>query len=192
MSVDHFTGRCLVSAAALWLASWIVPEVEMTVPAAAWIGTLLIFALMHEVIRPVLSFITCSLVLVLVIPARIAVQMLILSATVAGSGVLGSSLAIEGIATLLWMAIAVGVIRLLLTEFARLHEVRGTIRKQRLWIEELRQAKSWLAEQVRNWQTIAKERQRVLHEQRAWIEELQAAKTWLTGQIARHSVNVSE
>jgi uncharacterized membrane protein YvlD (DUF360 family) len=148
---------------------------------------LLTFAVIYELVRPLLSFLTLPLALVLVIPAKIAVYMLILIATVAATRFLGVSLAFNGFFTIFWAAVAVGLIRLLLTESVRLYETRQTLRRQRKWIQELRQATTWLTEQVGNWQRIVEERQRALHEQQAWIEELQVAKAWLAGQIARHS-----
>jgi hypothetical protein len=147
--------------------------------------------LIYELVHPLLSIVTFPLALVLVIPAKIAVYMLILIATVAASRFLGASLVFSGFLTIFWAAVAVGLIRLLLTESVRLYETRQTLRRQRKWMQELRQASAWLAEQVGNWHRIVEERQRVLHEQQAWIEELQGAKAWLASQIARHSGNGS-
>jgi putative membrane protein len=182
-----FLARCTVNAAALWLASTIVPGMQVPVQTTTCLVILLTFAVIYELVRPLLSFLTLPLALVLVIPAKIAVYMLILIATVAATRFLGVSLAFNGFFTIFWAAVAVGLIRLLLTESVRLYETRQTLRRQRKWIQELRQATTWLTEQVGNWQRIVEERQRALHEQQAWIEELQVAKAWLAGQIARHS-----
>jgi putative membrane protein len=192
MIAEHsFSYRCLASGAALCLASLIVSGMQMPVQATAYLVNLLIFALIYELVRPVLSFLTFPLVIVLVIPVRIGVHMLILIATSVATRFWGASLAFDGFPTIFWAAIAVGLIRLLLTESVRLYETRQALRRQRKWIQELKQSRTWLTEQIANWQRIVEERQRVSREQQAWIEELQAAKAWLAGQIARHSARGS-
>jgi uncharacterized membrane protein YvlD (DUF360 family) len=188
---QSFPSRCLINAAALWLASLIVSGMQMPAQALACLVTLLIFVLIYELVHPLLSIVTFPLALVLIIPVKIAAYMLILIATVAASRFLGASLVFNGFLAIFWAAVAVGLIRLLLTESVRLYETRQTLRRQRKWMQELRQASAWLAEQVGNWHRIVEERQRVLHEQQAWIEELQGAKAWLASQIARHSGNGS-
>jgi len=193
MIAEHsFSCRCLVSAAALCLASLIVSGMQMPFQATAYFLTLLIFAFFYELVRPMLSFLTFPLVLALVIPLRIAVHMVILAATAAATRFWGASLTFDGFPAIAWAAVAVGLIRLLLTEAVRLYETRQALRRQRKWIQELQQAGTWLTVQIGNWQRNAEERQRVSREQQAWIEELQAAKAWLAGQIARHSARPSD
>jgi len=190
MSADHsFFGRCVVNAVALWLASLIVSGMQMPVQPMAFMVTLLIFGLICELVRPLLSILAFPLVLVLVLPVRIAVYILILIATVTITRLWGPWLGFDGFRSIFSVAVAVGLFRLLLMEAVRLYETRQTLRRQRKWIQELRQATSWLTEQVGNWRRMMEERQRILREQQAWIEELQAAKTWLASQIARHPVH---
>lgn len=192
MSAEQsFSRRCLVNGAALWLTSLTVSGVQMPAQTLGCLVTLLTFALIYEIIRPLFSIVTFPLALVLVIPAKIAVDMFMLIATVAASRFWGVSLIIAGFLPILFAALVLGLIRLVLTESVRFYEIRQTLRRQRKWIQELKEATIWLTEQVGNWQRIVEDRQRVLHEQQAWIEELQGAKAWLASQIARHSGNGS-
>ncbi len=63
-------------------------------------------------------------------------------------------------------------------------------------IVELRESKSWLEQQVSNWQQEAKHCTQVVAEQASWVEELRAANVWLEQQVqnwqheAQHSAQV--
>lgn len=58
-----FLLRLLATAAALWIATQIVPGVEHTGPWASLLLVALVFGLLNAVVRPLLKLLTCPLIL---------------------------------------------------------------------------------------------------------------------------------
>lgn len=59
----RFLLRLLATAAALWIATQIVPGVEHTGPWTSLLLVALVFGLLNAIVRPILKLLTCPLIL---------------------------------------------------------------------------------------------------------------------------------
>ena len=63
LEMTKFILRLAINAIALYLAVLIVPGIELLSPPASIIGLALIFGLVNALVRPLLKFLTCGLIL---------------------------------------------------------------------------------------------------------------------------------
>jgi putative membrane protein len=58
----RFLIRLLITAAALWVAVWLVDGIDHTGPALHLLGVAIVFGVVNAVVRPILVMLTCPLI----------------------------------------------------------------------------------------------------------------------------------
>jgi putative membrane protein len=113
----RFLIRLIVIAAALWVAVRFVPGIEY---AGHWSGLLavaLVFGVVNAVIRPILFYLTCPLVLATLGLFVFVLNGLMLWLTGALSAALGIGFSVNGIVPAILGALVVGVVSTILSVF---------------------------------------------------------------------------
>lgn len=91
-----FLIRLAVSAAALWIAVYLVPGITYEGHWAGLLGVALVFGLVNAVIRPILVMLTCPLVLLTLGLFVLVLNGIMLWLTAAFSGALGLDFSVRG------------------------------------------------------------------------------------------------
>jgi putative membrane protein len=114
-----FLFRLLVNAAALWVATQLVPGVtyEGTVPG--FIALALIFGVINATLRPVLKLLTCPLILLTLGLFALIVNGLMLWLTSSLASALGLGFRVAGFWPAFWGALVVSIVSTLLSMSVR-------------------------------------------------------------------------
>lgn len=112
-----FVLRLLVTAAALWVAVRLVPGIAWTGHPAGLIGVALVFGLLNALVRPILTLLTCPLVILTLGLFLLVLNGLMLWLTAAVSVRLGLGFTVEGFLPALLGALVVSLISALLSVF---------------------------------------------------------------------------
>lgn len=113
----RFLLRLAATAAALWAAVEIVPGIEYQ---GAWYGLLgvaLVFGLVNAVIRPILYWLTCPLVLLTLGLFVFVLNGIMLALTSALAGMVGLDFTVDGFVPAIIGALVVGVVSAVLNAF---------------------------------------------------------------------------
>jgi putative membrane protein len=111
--------RILVNAAALWVATEIVPGVEHTGPWTSLLLVALVFGLLNAFVRPILKLLTCPLILLTLGLFTFVINAIVLWLTSAISGSLGLGFHVSGFWAAFLGALVVTVVSVLLSVVLR-------------------------------------------------------------------------
>jgi putative membrane protein len=114
-----FLIRLLVNAAALWVATRLVPGVSFDGGALPFLGVALVFGVVNAFIRPLLKILTFPLILVTLGLFALVVNGLMLWLTSSLSASLGLGFHVSGFWAAFWGAIVVSVTSLILSLLIR-------------------------------------------------------------------------
>ncbi|HUR33141.1 MAG TPA: phage holin family protein [Vicinamibacterales bacterium] len=123
--VVGFLLRLVVNAAALWVATEVVPGVSYTGGIAPFVAVALIFGVINATLRPITKLLTCPLILLTLGLFALIVNglMLWLTSTVATS--LGLGFRVAGFWPAFWGALVVSIISTLLSMSVRVGDDQG-------------------------------------------------------------------
>jgi putative membrane protein len=107
--------RILVNAAALWVATEIVPGVEHTGPWTSLLLVALVFGLLNAFVRPILKLLTCPLILLTLGLFTFVINAIVLWLTSAISGSFGLGFHVSGFWAAFLGALVVTVVSVLLS-----------------------------------------------------------------------------
>jgi putative membrane protein len=114
-----FLIRLLVNAAALWVATQLVPGVSFDGGALPFFGVALVFGVVNATLRPLLKILTFPLIIVTLGIFALVVNGLMLWLTSSLSASLGLGLHVSGFWPAFWGSIVVSVTSLLLSLLIR-------------------------------------------------------------------------
>ena len=119
-----FVVRLLVNAAALWVATRVVPGVSYHGGVAPFVVVALIFGIINATLRPLTKLLTCPIILLTLGLFALVVNglMLWLTSTVADS--LGIGFRVNGFWPAFWGALVVSIVSTLLSMSVRTGEVQ--------------------------------------------------------------------
>ena len=112
-----FLIRLLVNAAALWVATRIVPGVSYSGGALPLLGVALVFGVVNAVISPVLKILTFPIILVTLGLFALVINGLMLLLTSSLSDALGLGFHVRGFWDAFWGALVVSIVSMLLSIF---------------------------------------------------------------------------
>ena len=114
-----FIVRLLVNAAALWVATRIVPGVSYSGGALPLLGVALVFGVVNAVIRPVAKLLTFPIIILTLGIFALVINGLMLMLTSALSSALGLGFHVGGFWAAFWGALVVSLVSTLLSLFFR-------------------------------------------------------------------------
>jgi putative membrane protein len=113
----RFLIRLLVTAAALWAAVLLVPGIDYDGHWAGLLGVALVFGVVNAVIRPLLMWLTCPLVVLTLGLFILVLNGLLLWLTGLASGALGLDFRVVGFWPAVIGGLVVGIVAAVLTLF---------------------------------------------------------------------------
>jgi putative membrane protein len=113
----RFLIRLLINAAALWIATQIVPGVTHTGPWTSLLLVALVFGVLNAVVRPILKLLTCPLIVLTLGLFTFVINALMLWLTSAVSESLGLGFHVDGFGSAFLGALVVTVVSVLLSVF---------------------------------------------------------------------------
>jgi len=115
----NFLIRLLINAAALWAASAIVPGIQHE---GGWITLLfvaLVFGILNALIRPVLTFLSCPLLILTLGLFTLVLNAAMLLLTSAVSRWLGLDFYVSGFGAAFWGGLVISLVSFLLSVFVK-------------------------------------------------------------------------
>lgn len=113
----RFFIRILINAAALWVATRVVPGIDTTGPWTSLLLVALVFGLLNATLRPLLKALTCPLLVLTLGLFTFVINAIVLWVTGALSGPLGLGFHVAGFVPAFLGAVVVSVISILLALF---------------------------------------------------------------------------
>ena len=113
----RFLIRLLINAAALWIATQIVPGVEHSGPWTSLLLVALVFGILNAIVRPLLKLLTCPLIVLTLGLFTFVINALMLWLTSAVSESLGIGFHVTGFGPAFLGALVVTVVSVLLSVF---------------------------------------------------------------------------
>ena len=113
----HFLLRLLATAAAVWVATRLVPGITYQGSWLGLLGVALVFGVVNAIVRPILFFLTCPLVILTLGLFVLALNALMLMLTSAISGSLGINFHVNGFIPALIGGIVIGIVSAILNIF---------------------------------------------------------------------------
>ena len=114
-----FLIRLLVNAAALWVATAIVPGVSYSGGPLPLLGVALVFGVVNAVIRPVAKILTFPIIILTLGIFALVINGLMLMLTSALSSALGLGFHVRGFWAAFWGALVVSLVSTILSLFIR-------------------------------------------------------------------------
>ena len=114
-----FLVRLLINAAALWVATVIVPGVSNSGGPLPLLGVALVFGVVNATIRPVLKILTFPIIIVTLGIFALVINGLMLMLTSALSSALGLGFHVGGFWAAFWGALVVSLVSTILSLFIR-------------------------------------------------------------------------
>jgi putative membrane protein len=111
----RFLVRLLINAAALWVATRIVPGVTFTGDPLYLIVVALVFGLLNALVRPILTLLTCPLLILTLGLFTFVINAVILLLTSALSGTLSIGFHVDGFWAAFLGALVVSIVSILLS-----------------------------------------------------------------------------
>ena len=130
-----FLVRLLVNAAALWVATRLVPGVTYSGGWAPFFGVALVVGVINAVLRPVAKVLTFPLIIVTLGIFAFVVNGLMLWLTSSISGALGLGFHVSGFWAAFWGAIVTSFVSMLLSLFVADTSRRDPPRRERDYID---------------------------------------------------------
>lgn len=115
MGTMPFLARLLVNAAALWVATRLVPGVEYTGSLLPFLGVALVFGVINAVIRPVAKILTFPLIILTLGLFALVVNGLMLWLTSSLSAAVGLGFSVSGFWAAFWGALVVSIVSTILS-----------------------------------------------------------------------------
>lgn len=112
-----FLLRLVATAAALWVAVYLVPGIEFQGPLWHLLGVALVFGIVNAVVRPILLSLSCPLVLLTLGLFIFVLNALMLWLTSMLSAALGIAFHVDGFVSALIGATIVGIVSTVLNVF---------------------------------------------------------------------------
>jgi putative membrane protein len=113
----RFLIRLLINAAALWVATRIVPGISATSEPGTFLVVALVFGLMNALVRPVIRLLTCPLLILTLGLFTFVINALILWLTSAAAARFGLGFHVEGFWPAFWGALVISIVSVLLSVF---------------------------------------------------------------------------
>lgn len=104
-----FIIRMLITAAALWVAVRLVPGIEHSGPALSLLGVALVFGAVNAVLKPILTILTCPLIVITLGLFTMVLNALLLLATAWLADKLGFAFTVDGFWPAFWGGLIVGL-----------------------------------------------------------------------------------
>lgn len=121
-----FLLRLLVTALALWVAVRLVPGISFTGTPLALVGVALVFGVTNAVLKPILTVLTCPLILVTLGLFTLVVNAILLLATARLSQALGLGFVVDGFWPAFWGGLLIGLASVVLLGMTKTaHEDRA-------------------------------------------------------------------
>jgi putative membrane protein len=115
----RFALRLLINAAALWVATKIVPGVTHTGGGLTLLAVALVFGILNALLRPVLALLSCPLLILTLGLFTFVINAIILMLTSALSSSLGIGFHVDGFWSAFLGALVVSLVSILLSVFVR-------------------------------------------------------------------------
>jgi len=115
----RFLLRFLINAAALWVATQIVPGVEHAGPWTSLLLVALVFGVLNAILRPILKLLTCPLIILTLGLFTFVINAVMLWLTSAVSESFGLGFHVAGFVPAFLGALVVTVVSVLLSVFVR-------------------------------------------------------------------------
>jgi putative membrane protein len=123
----RFLLRLLINAAALWVATKIVPGVTYTGEGVGFLLVALVFGVLNALLRPLLALLSCPLLILTLGLFTFVINAVILLLTSSLSGSLGIGFHVDGFWAAFLGALVVSVVSIVLSVF--LHDRREEVRR---------------------------------------------------------------
>lgn len=114
-----FVVRLVVTALALWVAVRLVPGISFTGTPLALLGVALVFGATNAVLKPILTVLTCPLILVTLGLFTLVVNAVLLLATARLSQALGLGFVVDGFWPAFWGGLLIGLASVVLLGMTR-------------------------------------------------------------------------
>jgi putative membrane protein len=114
-----FLLRLLINAAALWVATLIVPGVSHTGSAISLLAVALVFGLLNALLHPLLTLLSCPLLILTLGLFTLVINAVILWLTSAVSESFGIGFHVNGFVAAFLGALVVSIVSILLSLFVR-------------------------------------------------------------------------
>lgn len=113
--MNRFLVRLLINAASLWVAVRLVPGLTYDNGALGIIGLALVFGVVNAIIRPIISILTCPLILITLGLFTLVINALMLWLAGAIGSTLGINVQIAGFGAAFWGALVVSIVSIILS-----------------------------------------------------------------------------
>lgn len=120
----RFLIRLLINAAALWVATRLVSGITATSEPVTFLAVALVFGLLNALVRPLLTMLTCPLMILTLGLFTFVINALILWLTSAAATKFGLGFHIDGFWPAFWGALVVSIVSVLLSVFVGEPETR--------------------------------------------------------------------
>jgi putative membrane protein len=107
--------RLLVTSLALWVAVELVSGITFTGRPLALVGVALVFGVVNAVLKPILTILTCPLILLTLGFFTLVLNAILLLATATLSQSLGLGFAVDGFWSAFWGGLMIGIASTVLT-----------------------------------------------------------------------------
>ncbi len=121
----RFVVRLLINAAALWVATRLVPGITATSDPLTFLGVALVFGLLNALVAPLLKVLTCPLMILTLGLFTFVINAVILLMTSALALRFGLGFHIAGFLAAFWGALVVSIVSVFLSIFVREPDPRG-------------------------------------------------------------------
>lgn len=115
----RFLIRLLINAAALWVATRIVPGITAPTEAGPFLAVVLVFGLLNALVGPLLRFLTCPLMILTLGLFTFVINAVILLLTSSVARRFGLGFHVDGFGSAFWGALVVSIVSVLLSIFVR-------------------------------------------------------------------------
>jgi putative membrane protein len=117
--MNRFLLRWLINAVALYVAARLVPGIQVGDSVLAVLGVALVFGLVNALIRPLLSLLTCPLIILTLGLFTLVINAAMLLLTSALSRAVGLTFVVEGFWAAFWGALIVSIVSFAVTMLIR-------------------------------------------------------------------------
>lgn len=117
--MNKFLLRWLINAVALYIAAQIVPGIELGDQVLVVLGVALVFGLVNALIRPLLSLLTCPLIILTFGLFTLVINAVMLLLASALSRAVGLDFVVHGFWPAFWGALVVSIVSLMATMLIR-------------------------------------------------------------------------
>ena len=115
----RFLIRLLINAAALWIATLLVPGITASRDPVTFLAVALVFGLLNALVGPLLRMLTCPLMILTLGLFTFVINAVILLLTSALAGRFGVGFHVAGFWSAFWGALVVSIVSVLLSIFVR-------------------------------------------------------------------------